>query len=115
MTFRLTGDLEANLKTMPIEHRRALVASAQYVAPLAESFMKSQAPWTDRTGIARNGLRARVHLSGTDKVAIVLYHTAPYGVFLEVRWGGKFGIIPAAMAAAGPLWVEALGRLMFKE
>jgi hypothetical protein len=113
--FRLEGDLQANLAKMPDQQRRAVYASAQWVAPQAEAYMKGNAPWTDRTGNARSGLRARVRKNGENTVAIVLYHSVPYGVFLEVRWGGKYGVIPAAMAMAGPLWVEALGRLLFDQ
>lgn len=114
MTFRLEGNLSSNLQQMGPRIKRAMVASAQYVAPQAESFMKSQAPWTDRSGAARNGLRADVVVA-TNKVAIVLFHSVPYGVWLEIRFGGKWGIIPATMAAAGPLWVEAFARLAFDD
>lgn len=113
-TFRLEGNLQRNLATLPLKQRAAIVAAAHYTAPLAESFMKSTASWTDRTGNARNGLRARV-VAGGDKVAIVLYHSVPYGVWLEVRWGGKYSVIMPALAATGPLFIEAISRLMFEE
>ena len=38
---------------------------------------------------------------------------AAAGVFLEVRWGGKYGIIEETMAATGPRWVELLGKMVF--
>lgn len=113
-SFRLEGNLQANLAGMKDKHKQAMVLSARYVATQSESFMRSNAPWTDRTGNARSGLRAKVVSSG-DKVAIVLHHSVPYGPYLEVRFGGKYGIIPAAMAAAGPLWVEVLGRMLFDD
>lgn len=108
------GDLTARVNQMGPKIKRGMVAAANYVAPQAEAFMKENAPWTDRTGAARNGLGAQVEVS-TNKVAIILYHTVPYGVFLEVRWGGKYAIIEPTMAAAGPLFVEALGRLVFND
>lgn len=113
-TFRLEGDLQANLVALPQKQKMAIVAAAHYTAPLAESFMKSEASWTDRTGNARNGLRARV-VASSNKVAIVMYHSVPYGVWLEVRWGGKYSVILPAMAATGPLFIEAIKRLMFEE
>ena len=112
--FRLEGDLTARLNQMGPKIKRAMVASAGLSATQAESFMRSEAPWTDRTGLARAGLRAQVMVS-TNKVALVMYHSVPYGVFLEVRWGGKYGIIPATMAAVGPFWVQALSRIMWDE
>lgn len=112
--FRLEGDLTTRLNQMGPKIKRAMVASGGLAATQAESFMKSEAPWTDQTGAARNGLKAQLVVS-TNKVALVMYHSVPYGVFLEVRWGGKYGVIPAAMAAVGPFWVEALSRIMWDD
>lgn len=112
MSIKWSGNLTANLTQMDDKVRRGMVAAANYVAPQAESFMKSEAPWTDRTGNARQGLGAKVESSG-DRVAIILYHSVDYGVWLEVRWGGKYAIIEPAIAAAMPLFVEAAGRLIF--
>ncbi len=115
-SFRIEGNLQANLVALPHKQRAAMIAAANYTAPLAESFMKSTASWTDRTGNARNGLKARVVVGGGgNKVAIVLYHSVPYGIWLEVRWGGKYAVILPALAATGPLFIEAIRRLMFEE
>jgi hypothetical protein len=110
--FRWEGNLEARLNQFGPRVKRAMVASAKYSAQEAESFMRSEAPWTDRTGAARMGLNADVQVA-TNKVAIVLYHSVPYGPFLEVRWGGKYGIIKDTMAAIGPRWVSLLGKMVF--
>lgn len=112
--FKLSGPLEANLAREPMRQKAAIVAAAEYTAPQIESFMRSEARWTDRTGNARNGLRTKVYVSN-DKVSIVAYHSVPYGPYLELRWGGKYGIILDAIAAGGPLFLEACARLMFKE
>ena len=112
--FKFEGNLEKNLLKEPARQQAAIYAAAQYVAPQIESFMRTEATWTDRTGNARNGLKARV-FSNTKKVSIVLYHSVPYGPYLEVRWGGKYGIIMPALAAGGPLFLETCARLMFEE
>lgn len=109
--FKWEGDLFTSIDGLDDRVRRAVYASARYTAEHAESFMKSEAPWTDRTGNARRGLRAQVVQNG-DEVGIVMFHSVSYGPWLELRWGGKYGIIPQAMAAAGPMWVETLGRLV---
>lgn len=111
--FRLTGNLVHNLNTMDAKNKAAVVAAANYVAPEAQSYMKSNAPWTDRTGNARNGLSTKVVVSAKS-VAIVLYHKVPYGVYLETRWNGKWGIIRDTMAAVGPRFVEVVGRMLFR-
>lgn len=111
-SFTWEGNLEARLNQMGPQVKRAMVAGAKYVSGEAEDFMRSNAPWTDQTGAARNGLGTSVQVS-TNKVALVMYHSVPYGVFLEVRWGGKYGIIEKTMAATGPRLVEVIGRLAF--
>lgn len=110
--WRFDGPLMRNLDGFDERAKRAMVAGAGYAAPQIQSFMKANAPWTDRTGNARSGLKTTVRTDG-DKVAIVLYHSVPYGPFLEVRWGGKFGVIPDSIAYGGPLFIETVGRLMF--
>lgn len=112
--FHFEGDLTARINTMGPKVKRAMDAAAAYTATHAEGYMKDNAPWTDRTSAARNGLGTQVVVS-TNKVAIVLFHTVAYGVFLELRWDGKYAIIEPTMAAAGPLFVETIGKLAFKE
>lgn len=68
----------------------------------AETIMRTNAPWTDRTGNARNGLMAK-HLSEPMvRHELVLYHTMPYGFWLEVRWSGRFAVVGPTMLAIGP-------------
>ena len=51
-------------------------AVMEYKAPEVENYMKSNAPWQDQTGNARQGLRATAFQEGTN-AGIVLYHTVP--------------------------------------
>lgn len=59
------------------------------------TWAKVNAPWTDRTTDARNELQAAVVWQDEDHFTIMLGHGAQiyYGIWLEVRWGGKFAII----------------------
>lgn len=114
--IRWEGNLRTNIEQLDDRMKRGVVAAANWVAPQAEEYMRTNAPWTDRTSAARNGLHSQVEIEGGgDKVAIVLYHTVPYGPYLELRWDGKYAIIEPTMAAMGPLFVEAIGRLAFDE
>lgn len=47
------------------------------------SWMKSNAPWNDRTGAARAGLDASVGITGKGSVTLTAKHGVPYGGFLE--------------------------------
>lgn len=70
--------------------------------PMTESYARDNAPWTDRTSNARNGLFA-TH----DKVPmvvhkLVVYHTMPYGLWLEIRWSGRYAIIGPTLFHMAP-------------
>ena len=111
MSWSLEGDLMTNLDGMDRRVQRAMVGGALFVKPKAIAMMKDNAPWTDRTSAARNGLNAEVVVDGKT-VGIVLYHTVPYGVFLETRWGGKFAVIEQTMESIAPMYIEAIERLV---
>lgn len=61
-------------------------------APQAEAHMKSVAPWQDRTGQARRLLMAETVENG-DHITLYLIHGAAYGIYLELRWSGRFAVI----------------------
>lgn len=65
---------------------------AHYWAPKIEAEAKEAAPWTDQTGNARQGLFTVVERE-RDKVTLHLSHAMDYGVFLELRWAGRFAVI----------------------
>lgn len=50
-----------------------------------ENYMKTNAPWEDRTGEARRGLTAEITFEGEGKFRITLGHTVSYGIYLEYR------------------------------
>lgn len=80
---------------------KQLMALMEYYAPQVENWMKDNAPWTDRTGNARNGLATRAFEDSSAK-GLILYGQVPYQIWLEVRWSGKYGIIVPAMEEWGP-------------
>lgn len=88
-----------------------VAAHMEYWAPRVESDMKTNAPWTDRTGNARNGLAARAFHDSAN-AGIILYHQVPYGIWLEVAHSGKYAIIDPTIQADGPVVMADLrGKL----
>lgn len=72
----------------------ATIALAQATAGKAESHMKAQAEWTDRSGLARQGLTATpevVRRGDRITVSIVLAHTMEYGGWIETIHGAAMG------------------------
>jgi len=99
--------IEAYEKRLP----PAIAALLRYYAPQMESFAKAYAPWTDRTGNARQSLFTIVD-DQKKKVVLYLSHGMEYGVYLELRWQGKYAIImPTIGLFEGTVW-DAVKRLM---
>jgi len=110
--FFLTLDtLTPNLGKMTDEVDKAIRAILERYAPMAEARMKQGARWTDRTGAARMGLGAKMQ-SSRDEYAIVLYHTVEYGIWLEVRWSGRYAIIEPTIESMGPEVMAGLDRML---
>jgi len=57
-----------------------------------ESYAKLNAPWTDRTGNARQGLHGGVDTDG-DQFVLYLSHGVEYGIWLELAHGGNYAIV----------------------
>lgn len=88
--------LKINLDKLDREVELRIAGVVDYQATQSEFFMKTNAPWTDRTGNARAGLFTATKKEGK-KFFILLSHTAPYGIWLEVRWSGRYAIVVPAL------------------
>ena len=77
----------------------AVVGVADYFTPVIESYAKDNAPWTDRTGNARQSLHAFTQVLARDTVALYLAHGVNYGVFLELAHQGRYAIIMPTLEA----------------
>jgi hypothetical protein len=63
--------------------------------------MKADAPWEDRTGDARRGLGWSLD-EDMVRPTLYLFHSVRYGVYLEVRWNGRYAIVLPTMESFGP-------------
>ena len=112
-TITWTGDLFKNAKALKGKLDGAIKAYMTFQAPHVQDYMRTQARWHDQTGNARNGLFAKYSNTG-DRHAIVAYHTVPYGIWLEVRWAGKYAIIHPTITNEGQRIFEGLRGLLGK-
>lgn len=80
-------------------------------AVTAEAYMKKNAKWTDRTGNARRGLSARVTRSRWGR-KITLSHGVSYGIWLEVRWAGRYAILNPSVREITPRIMSGLRDAM---
>lgn len=71
--------------------------------PESETYARVNAPWTDRTGNARNGLFANHDSEPMVRHELTVYGTMPYTFWLEVKWSGKYAIIGPTLVHIAPL------------
>lgn len=101
--------LTANLRDYEAEVDRALRFIMEYHAADGMARMKMNAPWTDRTSAARNGLFTVVE-GGRGHYTIVFSHSVHYGIWLEVKFSGRDAIIMPTVLEVGQDLMENLRR-----
>jgi hypothetical protein len=104
-------EMVRKLREGPKLVHKASVVIANRMAPEVENYAKLHAPWQDQTGNARNGLAARAYEEGTN-VGIVVYHQVSYGIYLELRWGGRYAIIRPTVDAMGDRVMQQYNNLL---
>jgi hypothetical protein len=107
--------LSPGLKKFPVVLATALDKYMDFQAPKVQDYARSNAPWTDRTSNARNGLFAQSQGElSTGRIEIRLYHTVPYGIWLEIRWAGKYATIYPTIVNEGQRIMGGLNGLLSK-
>lgn len=107
--FWYYDSLTPKLLAFPVAVDKALEERLEELATQVEEYAKANAPWEDRSGAARDGLTAEYVDGGLFQHAIVLYHTVEYGIWLEIRWNGRYAIIVPTIEHFGP---EVMGGLV---
>lgn len=114
MGIRITHDsLSRGLDDFDDEAIRSIGLVVEYWATRAMSMMKAGARWTDRTGNARQGLMARRFNEG-DAVSLMLWHSVPYGIWLEVRWSGEYAIVGPTLNEIAPKVLQMAGEAVMR-
>lgn len=105
--------VQANLENLMPQIKDAVFQLFTYWSQKGASQMRSNARWTDRTGNARNGLAASV-FEDDEQIALVFYHRVSYGIWLEVRWSGRYAIIGPTMAEVAPQLAQQIATVMLR-
>ena len=110
--FFSTSTLERGLAQFELKMREGIEEIALDFAIELVDYAKANAPWSDRTGDARAGLDAQVENGMRGDIVVTLFHTVDYGVWLEVRWGGKYAIIIPTVERKGPELLAKMRGMM---
>ena len=100
-----------SLLAFPPKMDAALGALMEFESGKVQDYMRTNAPWIDRTSNARGGLFA-VAKNSIGQHAIVCYHTVQYGIWLEVAHGGKYRIILPTIQLEGRRVMGSIRGLM---
>lgn len=111
--MKFTGNLIPNLDRAPEKIHGAMSEITRFQTPRVEAYMRGNARWTDRTGNARNGLNAVPEIS-KNLYAIECGHSMPYGIWLEVRWSGRYAIVDQTIQNQGNEMMALVSRIMSK-
>lgn len=85
----------------------AVFAICQSYVPEIENWMRSNAPWTDRTGNARQSLWSDVEHVANTAVDLIMSHGVDYGKWLEIANAGQYAIITPALDYFAPkIWAD---------
>lgn len=103
--------LTPNIKEMAPRLQQRVDSLVGYTAQRGQDWMRSHAPWTDRTSNARNGLFGTSY-AYQNGYRITFYHTMPYGIFLETRWDGKYQVIMPTVQKMGSELMKGLNKLL---
>lgn len=109
-----TGTLRVNTMLLGPRLNHGIAGVMMSNAPKVQSYARANAKWQDQTGNARQGLMANYSRPGGESHQITLAHSVPYGIWLEVRWAGKYAIIGPTIRVESVRIMGALRGLLTK-
>lgn len=117
MAFKLDykqSSLNASLDKTATKLGAVILMYSSTKAKELEAKMKLGRPWTDRTGMAKALLSAKVSRPNEDLIRITLAHGVDYGIWLELANEKNYAVIAPTVRDEGPRIVEDLSGLMSK-
>ena len=108
------ASLRRNLGDLPDRIDAYVHATVDYGSDKVVAYAKQNAKWRDQTGAARSGLRTVTEWEPRKRHAIVLFHSVTYGIWLEVRFAGRYAIILPTIQVMGPEVMRLLNKLFTK-
>ena len=89
----LLGNLRELDKTLTSQQYGGLQMLMATAASQMEAWAKQNAPWTDRTGAARQRLHGEAYWEDSRVVVAAVMHQVDYGIWLELAHQRKYAIL----------------------
>lgn len=100
------SQLAQGIRNYPKKTRDKISEIMEEVGKEMEAYAQANARWEDRTGEAREGLTAEVtggfEAWSKNQLELTLSYSVDYGIWLELRWGGRYAIIIPTVEKFGP-------------
>lgn len=109
-----SSEISKNLDKMATKLGAVILMYSATRAAEIEAYMKTNRPWTDRTGMAKATLNTKVSRPSDNIVRITLAHGVDYGIWLELAHGKNWAIIGPTLDSQGPKVMDDLNNLMGK-
>lgn len=104
------GNLLGNLKVAENRIAQGRIQAAQEIAALLESWAKTNAPFTDRTGNLRNSIRAGIESVSGEMVTILLSAGMEYAPYVELRADQRYAYLKPAVEQNKNRMIEIVRR-----
>lgn len=107
---------ELKFSLLSIEEKTELTIQSYMVskAPTIEAKMKKNRPWTDRTGLAKQRLTAKVSKPKKGIIRLTLAHGVDYGIWLELANDKNYAIIAPTLKRESTNIIRGLRRIFIK-
>jgi len=107
------GDLGKNLSNLSKRIDRGVELIVERNADWGQTWLRTNAPWTDRTGAARSGMFTFAEHAGGHHEILMTY-SVHYGIWLEIANSGKYQVIIPGMRVIGDHLMSDLRQLLAK-
>lgn len=106
------GQLTRGITQYETRFKSALRLLCDVSARKMEEWAKQNAPWTDRTGNARQGLKGQAYWGDRETMVIVVSHSVDYGLWLELAMNRNYAVLEDAIEEKRSELFRAIERLM---
>lgn len=104
--------LDKGMDSLSEKMGAAVLMYAATKASELKAKMQANRRWTDRTGMAKARLDAKVSRPKTNIIRITLSHGVSYGIWLELAHEKKYAIIAPTINQEAPRVIEDLDNLL---
>lgn len=108
-----TKETRSRLEQMQKKTRASLQIIADTAVKAMESYAKTNARWTDRTGNARQRLKGQTRWDQTALIAAIS-HNVDYGIWLELCHEKKYAILEEALNSQAQNLINSYKQFLSK-